>query len=105
MRHLLALLLLVYASQSLADGPRQIIINSQNLPRVVSLFQQIAALDDPQGTSASATCGYIFTGDPNKFGCKGTGRAASDVAAACSGGGQLSCSGSGSSRTCTCAFD
>lgn len=93
------------ASGSALSGT-SITIHSREIPRVLSLFKEIAHLSAPAGGTAGATeCGYIFPGDGNKFGCKGSGRAAADVAAACSGGGQLACAGSGSGRTCTCAFD
>lgn len=95
---------LVFAYPAVANG--EIVVNTNYVARVVSLFKEIAQLASEPGTSsANTTCGYIFPGDPNKFGCKGSGRAAADVAAACSGGGQLACTGSGSNRTCTCAFD
>ncbi len=83
-----------------------IMMSSTSPSRVVALFREIAKLKAPRPDPQTATtCGYIFSGDPNKFGCRGSGRAASDVAAACQGGGQLACSGSGANRTCTCAFD
>lgn len=99
----------IAADQSLYNADRgrgSIAVNSSQIERVVTLFREISKLATPTGDpTAGTTCGYIFTGDPNKFGCKGTGRAASDVAAACAGGGQLACTGSGASRSCTCAFD
>lgn len=83
-----------------------IYFDSRHTQEVVTSFREIAKLASPSPGSASSTqCGYIFPGDGSKFGCKGTGKAAADVAAACSGGGSLACTGSGSGRTCTCAFD
>lgn len=103
---LFAIVTLVSHFGMATDGTRQIIINSNSIARVVTSFRQIAQLDSPgDSTAASTTCGYIFPGDGGKFGCKGSGRAAADVAAACDGGGTLACTGSGSNRTCTCAFD
>lgn len=106
---MLALCQSVAADQSLYNADRgrgSIIINSSHIERVVTLFREISKLAAPTGDpAAGTTCGYIFSGDPNKFGCKGTGRAAADVAAACAGGGQLACTGSGANRSCTCAFD
>lgn len=95
-----------FAERSL-EGRRSIIINSSYVARVVTLFKQISDLTAERGdpTASATECGYIFPGDGSKFGCKGSGKAAADVAAACSGGGELACTGSGSGRTCTCAFD
>lgn len=84
----------------------KLMISSDSVERVVVLFKEISRLAAAPSSTASATeCGYIFPGDGGKFGCKGSGKAAADVAAACSGGGSLACTGSGSGRTCTCAFD
>lgn len=81
-------------------------ISSDHIARVVTLFKEVSRLASAPSPTATATeCGYIFPGDSSKFGCKGSGKAAADVAAACSGGGSLACTGSGSGRTCTCAFD
>lgn len=81
-------------------------ISSTQSQQVIAKFREIARLANGTGSTATATqCGYIFPGDASKFGCKGSGRAAGDVAAACAGGGELACTGSGSGRTCTCAFN
>lgn len=87
-------------------GQGRLVIRSDNIPRVVELFRQLAALDNPRGATAGRVeCGYIFPGDSSKFGCKGTGSSIGDIAAACRGGGQFACTGTGSNRTCVCAFD
>ncbi len=99
----------VTASESIAaevGGRGSITFFTAQPRRIVTLFKEIARLAAPDGDpTAGTTCGYIFPGDGNKFGCTGTGRAAGDVAAACKGGGTLACSGSGASKSCTCAFD
>jgi hypothetical protein len=106
---LLLLSLLPLQLFAISDATRpanSVTIVTEHVGRVVTLFSKIAALDSRPGGDAAATeCGYIFPGDGSKFGCKGSGKAAADVAAACSGGGSLACTGSGSGRTCTCAFD
>ena len=88
-------------------GTGSVSLTSSSSQRVVSLFREVSRLiAPPSSTTASTTCGYIFPNDPNKFGCKGVGpAAAADVAAACAGGGELACTGTGSNRTCTCAFN
>ncbi len=80
--------------------------SSRQTQLAVAKFREFASLISAPSTAAAATeCGYIFPGDASKFGCKGSGKAAADVAAACAGGGELACTGSGANRTCTCAFD
>lgn len=107
MRFHIASYLCLLAFSQLASA-RGVIYFNTNEPRLtVEHFRQLSKLIAPPTTTAAGTqCGYIFPGDPNKFGCKGVGpAAAADVAAACAGGGSLACTGSGSNRTCTCAFD
>ena len=96
--------LLLCANATLARG--SIFFNSQNTQEVVKSFMRISKIIAPPTTTAGSTeCGYIFPNDPNKFGCRGVGpAAAADVAAACAGGGELACTGSGANRTCVCAF-
>lgn len=89
-----------------AASNNAILIRSQEPARVIALFKQLANLAAPATSSANQTeCGYIFPQDTSKFGCKGTGKVAADIAAACSGGSQLVCTGSGTQRTCSCAFE
>ncbi len=96
------------ARELMSDAGRgSITFSVEQSRKLVTAFKEIARLAQaPAGDpTAGTTCGYIFPGDGNKFGCTGTGKAASDVAAACRGGGSLACSGSGASKSCTCAFD
>lgn len=86
-------------------GRGNIVINSTQTARLVNLFREISQLAIPTNQAIATTCGYIFSGDPNKFGCQSTGVGAADVAMACQKGGLLTCNGYGAGQTCTCAFD
>lgn len=104
MKFLVAGLSAALLSTSLTAGST-LTFSTRQLPEAMRHFQALSKLVSPGRGEASVSCGYIFPGDSSKFGCTGTGRGAADVAAACAGGGQLACTGSGSNRTCTCAFD
>jgi hypothetical protein len=95
----------ISTAQAQAQPQNAIRFSSTNVVRAVQLYKELGRITNapaPGTVAGTVECGY----KGSAFGCTGTGLdVIKDIAAACKGGGQLGCTGSGNDRTCTCIFN